>query len=107
MPILIMKDRTNNIVYIVQELHTSLFKVHFYQHFHYILQLVYQLIFFSTYNFYNLDILQHHRISAFTFTVTTIPNKPFITSSFINSFFPFTSTFIFILTLFIVANTCI
>ena len=32
------------------------------QYFHYILQLIYQLIFFYTYSFYNLNILQHHMI---------------------------------------------
>ena len=33
------------------------------QHFHYILQLIYQLTFFYTYSFYNLNILQDHMIN--------------------------------------------
>ena len=47
---------------------------HFHQYFHYILQLIYQVICFYTYNFYSLNILQHHMIT-FTFTITRIPNK--------------------------------
>ena len=35
---------------------------HFYQYFHYILQRIYQLVSFYTYNFNNLNILQHHMI---------------------------------------------
>ena len=56
-------------------------------------------------NFHNLNILQHHMIIAFTFTVTKIPNKFFITTALINQFFTFTSAFIFISTLFIIKNT--
>ena len=33
------------------------------QYLHYILQLIDQLVFFTTYNFYNLNILQHHMIN--------------------------------------------
>ena len=40
--------------------HYKAFNVH--QYFRYILQLIYQLIFFYTYNFYNVNILQHHII---------------------------------------------
>ena len=35
---------------------------HFHQHFHRILQLAYQLVFFCIYNFYSLNTLQHHII---------------------------------------------
>ena len=35
---------------------------HFLQYFEYILQLIYQLFFFYTYNFYNLNILLYHMI---------------------------------------------
>ena len=33
-----------------------------YQYFQHIIQLIYQLTFFYTYSFYNLNILQHHMI---------------------------------------------
>ena len=75
----VMKNTTNNTMYIVQELHTfynhsmglHLKELHskfhyeafyFCQYFHCILQLIYQLICFYIYNFYNLTILQHHLI---------------------------------------------
>ena len=82
-----------NTANIVQELHTLFYKqsmelhvmklhqkfhykaFHFHQYFHYILQLIYQLSFFYTYN-YNINILQ--------LTTTRIPNKSFITHSFAN-----------------------
>ena len=68
-----------NTVYIVQELHTFLkhsigshlkelhSKFHyeafyFHQCLQYILQLIYQLICFYTYNYYNQNVLQHHMI---------------------------------------------
>ena len=79
-----MKNIANNTMYIVQELYTFykhsmelhltelyLMKLHpsfhykafhSHQYFYYILQLIYQLSFFYTYNFYNLNILQHHMI---------------------------------------------
>ena len=37
-------------------------KFHFHKYFYYNLQLIYQLDFFCTYNFYSLNILQHHMI---------------------------------------------
>ena len=74
MPMLVIKNTTNNTIYTMQELHTFYkhsvelhlkfhYKAfHFHQYFYYILQLIYQLSFFYTYNFYNLNILQHHII---------------------------------------------
>ena len=60
MHMLVIKNTTNNTIYTMQELHTflstfngitskvSLYKAfHFHQHFHYILQLIYQLFFFT------------------------------------------------------------
>ena len=35
---------------------------HFHQYFHFILQLIYQLLFFYTSNFYNLNNLPYHMI---------------------------------------------
>ena len=74
MLILIMKNITNNTMYIVQELHifSCSFKVNYksfysdlipsHQYFHYVLQLIHQLTFFYTYHFSNLNILHHHMI---------------------------------------------
>ena len=94
MHMLVTENTANNTKYIVQELHTLFYKLsmelhvmklhqkfhykafHFHQYFHYILQLIYQLSFFYTYNFYNINILQ--------LTITRIPNKSFITHSFVN-----------------------
>ena len=62
---MLLKNMTNNTMCIVQELHTlydhlKLYykPVRFHQYFHYILQLIYQLI-FNTCNFHNLNILQY------------------------------------------------
>ena len=95
-------------MYNMQELHLILFSLFLLlQQFQYILLLVYQLIFFYTYNFYNLNILQHRIIITFTLTITRIPNISSITSAFINQFFTFTAAFIIIPNLFIITNTCI
>ena len=71
---LVIKNTTNNTVYTMQELHAFLkhlmklhpidlyLKFHFHKYFRYILQLIYQLSFFYTYNFYDLNILQYHII---------------------------------------------
>ena len=71
---LIIKNTENNIIYTIQEpdvLLLSLDKIiskvsykafHFHQYFHCILQLIYQLFFFYTYNFYNLNILEYDMI---------------------------------------------
>ena len=69
-----MKNIANNTMYTNQEMH--IFYNHlelnyksFYldvtsshQYFHYVFQLIYQLTFFYTYSFYNLNIPQHHII---------------------------------------------
>ena len=74
-----MKNITKNTMYNVEELHLQelyIFHNHlelnyksFYidvipshQYLQYILQLIYQLTFFYTFNFYSLNILQHHMI---------------------------------------------
>ena len=79
MLILIKKNITNNIMYTVIELHifynhlelnyksfylsaTPFGVIPSHQYFHHILQLIYQLTFFYTYSFYNINILQHHMI---------------------------------------------
>ena len=80
---------------------------HFHQCFHYIHALIYQLTFFCTYNSYNVNIIQYHMIITFTFIINRIPNKSFITTAFINKLFTFTPAFIFMLTSFIITNTCI
>ena len=70
----IMTNTPNNSMYTARELHIfhndlELNYKSFYlnvilshQYFHCILQLIYQLTFFFTYNFHNLNILQHHMI---------------------------------------------
>ena len=59
----------------------TLFLLH--QYFQYALQLIYQLFFFCTYIFHNLDITQHNMIyHIFTFIITRIPNKSFIEHTF-------------------------
>ena len=71
----IIKNTTNNTIYIpcknyilfnkhLMELNLMelYLKFHFHKYFYYILQFIYQLDFFCTYNFYILDILQHHII---------------------------------------------
>ena len=72
---------------------------HFHQYFNYILRLIYELIVFYTYNFHNLNILQHYTIYHIRITIARIPKKYFITYSFVNYFFAFTSAFIFVPTL--------
>ena len=77
MHLLLMKNRANSAMYIVQgarithffykHLVRSHLKFHyeafyFHQYFQDIPQLIYQLICFYIYNIYNLDILQHHMI---------------------------------------------
>ena len=56
------------------ELHSTklCLKVHFCKYFQYTHQLIYQLFSFYTYNFYNLNILQHRMIYHIH---TRIPNK--------------------------------
>ena len=71
MHMLVIKNTTNNTIYTMQELHKhykhsmelhlkelrskSHYKAfHFQQCFHYILQLIYQLFFFCTFNFYHI-----------------------------------------------------
>ena len=73
MLLMIMKNISKNTTYIAQELHffynhlelnykSPLNVIFSHQYFHYILQLIYQLTFFCTYSFYNLNILQHRMI---------------------------------------------
>ena len=75
MHMLVIKNAINNAIYIQRkdyipfyklliELHlTELhLKFHFHKYFHYILQLINQLFFFYTYNFYNLNIFQYRMI---------------------------------------------
>ena len=59
------KNTENRIIYAAQELHTSLLStlfnfnaISFHQHFHYILRLIYQLIFFCIYSLNNVNTLQ-------------------------------------------------
>ena len=70
---LVIKNTTINAMCTMQELHTFKHSMelhlmelylnfHFHEHFHYILQLIYQLFFFYTYNFYNLNVLQYRMI---------------------------------------------
>ena len=114
---LIVKIIENNTIYSVQELHlflclfsssaevilvsftSSIFSVHSSTNL--------PTIFFYTYNFHSANSHQHHMLITFTLTITWIPNKSFITNSFINQFFVFTSAFIFIPPLLIITNTCI
>ena len=69
----VIKNTTNNTIYTMQELHNfykhskelylmELYHFHFHKYFHYILQLIFQLLFFYTYNFYNINILQYRMI---------------------------------------------
>ena len=61
---LIIKNMTINTIFWKNciTLHNYLQSFYFHQYFHYILQLIYQLFSFDTYNFYNLSILLHHMI---------------------------------------------
>ena len=75
MHMLVIKNTINSTIYTTQELHTHsmelhsrelysmelhsmelYIKFHFHKYLHYILQLIYRLFFFCTYNFYNLNI---------------------------------------------------
>ena len=111
---LIMKDIIKNKMYIVHELDifhnylewnyksfylsaTALDVIPSHRYFHYILQLVYQLNFFYTYSFYNLNL-------QFTFTIARILVRSFITHSFVDQLFAFTSAFIFTPSLFIITT---
>ena len=75
MDMLIIKSTTSNTIYTMQELYMPFYKhsmelhlmfhykaFHFHQYFNCILQLIYQLFLFYTYNSYNLNILQYHMI---------------------------------------------
>ena len=70
---LIMNNIRKNTMSIVQELYTfynhsemnyksPLDAIFSHQYFHHILQLIYQLTFFCSSSFYNLNIFQHHMI---------------------------------------------
>ena len=99
-----MKKTANNAMYSVQEPHNFYkhspelhsMKLHpkshykafyFHQYFHYILQLIYQLTFFYTYNFDNLNILQHHTIyhththNLLGFQINPLPHIPLAINS--------------------------
>ena len=62
MLILIIRNMTNNNMYITQELHTFLHSFYLKVNFFHILQLIYHLTYFYIGSFYNLNILQHHMI---------------------------------------------
>ena len=72
---MLIKNTTNNTIYIPCKNYTIFckqskelylmelyLKFRFHKYFHYILQLIYQLLFFYSYNFYNLNVLQYHMI---------------------------------------------
>ena len=95
-----------NLIFSYNHLELNVIPSH--QYFQCICQLTYQLKFFYTYNFHNLNILQHDMIHHIHIKITWIPNKFRPTHSFVNEYFAFTSSaFIIIPLLFIVIITCI
>ena len=96
MIVLVTRNTANNTMYSdknhtlfsndLMELHSKIHykSLHFHKYSQYILQAIHQPFYSCTYNFYNLNIVLHHIIYRIHNYSTRIPNKPFVTSAFIN-----------------------
>ena len=77
------------------------------QRFQYILQLIYQVIFYALTIFIVQILPNIKQFVTFTLIITRILNQSFMTYTFIDLFFTLTPAFIIISTLFIITNTCV